>query len=96
MSEEEKTHPTKRKNATEGKIRAETAQNTTPRNGIIYQINDPLWKGSFYPRLPNGKRKKFNVYAETRNQCETKLAEMITQKKAEIAEEKANQKEGAD
>ena len=64
--------------------------------GCIYQINDHLWEGSFYPRLPNGKRKKFNVYAETREQCEVKLAEMITQKKAEIAQEKANQKEGAD
>ena len=62
----------------------------------IYQINDHLWEGSFYPRLPNGKRKKFNVYAETRDQCETKLAEMIAEKKAEIAEEKANPKEGAD
>lgn len=57
--------------------------------GCVYQINDHLWEGSFYPRLPNGKRKKFNVYAETRDQCEAKLAEMITEKKAEIAEEKA-------
>jgi len=64
--------------------------------GCIYQINDHLWEGSFFPRLPNGKRKKFNVYAETKEQCEIKLAEMITQKKAEIAEEKAKQKEGAD
>ena len=64
--------------------------------GCVYQINDHLWEGSFYPRLPNGKRKKFNVYAETRDQCETKLAEMIAEKKAEIAEEKAKQKEGAD
>ena len=64
--------------------------------GCIYQINDHLWEGSFYPRLPSGKRKKFNVYAESRDQCETKLAEMITQKKAEIAEEKAKRKEGAD
>ena len=39
---------------------------------------------------------KFNVYAETREQCETKLAEKIAQKKAEIAEEKAKLKEGAD
>ena len=39
--------------------------------------------------MPNGKRKKFNVYAETRDQCETKLAEMIARVKAEIAEEKA-------
>ena len=57
--------------------------------GCIYQINDHLWEGSFYPRLPNGKRKKFNVYAETKEQCETKLAEMIAEKKAEIAQEKA-------
>ena len=62
--------------------------------GCIYQINDHLWEGSFYPRLPNGKRKKFNVYAETREQCEVKLAEMIAEKKAEIAEEKATLKEG--
>ena len=64
--------------------------------GCIYQINDHLWEGSYYPRLPNGKRKKFNVYAETREQCEAKLAEMIAEKKAEIAEEKAKRKEGAD
>lgn len=38
------------------------------------------------------KRKKFNVYAETREQCEAKLAEMIAEKKAEIAEEKVNKK----
>ena len=25
--------------------------------GCVYQINDHLWEGSFYPRLPNGKRK---------------------------------------
>ena len=42
------------------------------------------------------KRKKFNVYAETKEQCEIKLAEMIERVKAEIAEEKAKLKEGAD
>ena len=57
--------------------------------GCVYQINDHLWEGSFYPRLPNGKRKKFNVYAETKERCEIKLAEMIERVKAEIAEEKA-------
>ncbi len=56
--------------------------------GCLYQINDNLWEGSFFPRLPGGKRKKFNVYAETREQCEIKLAEMIERVKAEIAEEK--------
>lgn len=60
--------------------------------GCLYQINDSLWEGSFFPRLPNGKRKKFNVYAETKEQCEIKLAEKIERVKAEIVEEKAMQK----
>ena len=60
--------------------------------GCIYQINDSLWKGSFYPRLADGKRKKFNVYAKTREECEKLLAEMIAEKKAEITAEKAKMK----
>jgi hypothetical protein len=40
-------------------------------------VNENLWEGSFYPRLPGGKRKKFNVYAKTREKCEKKLAKMI-------------------
>lgn len=84
------------KNATEGKIQPKQPKIRRPETGCVTMINDHLWEGSFYPRLPNGKRKKFNVYAETRDQCEVKLAEMIAQKKAEIAEEKAKLKEGAD
>ncbi len=64
--------------------------------GCLYQVSDNLWEGSFFPRLPGGKRKKFNVYAETKEQYEIELAEIIAQKKAEIAEEKAKLKEGAD
>ena len=60
--------------------------------GCIYQINDHLWEGSFYPRLPDGKRKKFNVYAKTREQCEKELAKMIEQKKKEIANMKKKMK----
>ena len=60
--------------------------------GCVYQVNDTLWEGSFYPRLPDGKRKKFNVYAKTREGCEEKLAEMIASKKAEIATEKKKAK----
>ena len=58
----------------------------------MYQINDHLWEGSFYPRLADGKRKKFNAYAKTREECEKLLAEMIAEKKAEIAGEKAKMK----
>ena len=43
---------------------------------------------SFYTRSQNDKRKKFNVYATTRDGCETKLAEMIEYVKIEIAEKK--------
>ena len=60
--------------------------------GCVYQINDNLWEGSFYPRMPDGKRKKFNVYAKTREECEKLLEEMIVEKKAEIAAEKAKAK----
>ena len=58
--------------------------------GCVYQINDTLWEGSYYPRLPDGKRKKFNVYAKTKEECEKLLAEMIEKKKAEIKKEKAS------
>ncbi|MBQ3093445.1 MAG: site-specific integrase, partial [Clostridia bacterium] len=62
--------------------------------GCVYQINDTLWEGSYYPRLPNGKRKKFNVYAKTKEECEKLLAEMIEEKKTAIKVEKQKQKEG--
>ena len=57
--------------------------------GCLYQVNENLWEGSFYPKMPDGKRKKFNVYAETKEECEQALAKMIAEKKAEIANEKA-------
>lgn len=63
-----------------------------PGTGCVYQINDSLWEGSFYPRLADGNRKKFNVYAKTREECEEALAKMIAEKKAEIAAEKAKMK----
>ena len=64
--------------------------------GCLYQVGDNLWEGSFFPRLPGDKRKKFNVYAETKEQCEIKLAEMIERVKAEIEEDKAKLKEGVE
>ena len=60
--------------------------------GCVYQINDTLWEGSFYPRMPDGKRKKFNVYAKTREECEKELAKMIEEKKKEIAKLKKKAK----
>ena len=42
--------------------------------------------------MPDGKRKKFNVYAKTKEECEKLLEEMIEKKKAEIAEMKKKAK----
>ena len=57
-------------------------------SGCIYKINDYLYEGSFSPTHANGKRVKHNVYAETREEVEVKLAELIEKVKAEVAEEK--------
>lgn len=66
-----------------------------PGTGCVYRINDNLWEGSFFPRLPDGTRKKFNIYAKTREECEELLAKMIAEKKAEIAAEKERLKTGS-
>ena len=61
--------------------------------GCLYKINDHLWEGSYHPTHPSGKRIKHNVYAQTREECEAKLAEMIEQVRAEIEAEKKALKE---
>jgi len=60
--------------------------------GCVYQINDHLWEGSYFSRLSDGSRKKYNVYAKTREECEAELAKMIEQKKKEISELKKKAK----
>lgn len=65
-----------------------------PGTGCIFRISKKKWEGSYSTKLPNGKRKKFNIYADTREECEERLAEMIKQKNAEIAAEKERLKSG--
>ena len=77
---------------TEAKFEPYKGKIRKPGTGCVYQINDTLWEGSFYPRMPDGKRKKFNVYTKTRAECEKLLEEMIAEKKAEIVAEKAKAK----
>ena len=60
--------------------------------GGVYQINDHLWEGKYSPKDAHGKRISRNVYAKTEEECEAKLAALIVQIKAEIAEEKAKLK----
>ena len=64
--------------------------------GCVTMINDHLYEGRFTPTNADGKRISRNIYAQTREECEEKLAELIKTMKAEIAEEKAKLKEGAE
>ena len=63
-------------------------------SGCIYKINDHLYEGSFSPTHANGKRVKHNVYAETREEVEVKLAELIERVREEIRLEKEEMMKG--
>ena len=54
-----------------------------PGTGCVYQINDHLFEGKYSPVWVDGKRRSFNVYGHTQEECETLLAMMIEEKKAE-------------
>ena len=47
-------------------------------------INDHLYEGRFSPTNVGGKRIPRNIYAQTREECEENLAELIKEMKAEI------------
>ena len=57
--------------------------------GGIYEINDHLFEGRYTPTNAHGKRESHNVYAKTREECQTLLTEMIDRVRAEITAEKA-------
>lgn len=63
-----------------------------PGTGCISMINDHLYEGRFTPTNADGKRISRNVYAQTREECEEKLAELIIEMKAEIKAEKEKRK----
>ena len=57
-----------------------------PGTGCVTEINDHLFEGRYSPKWPDGKKHSRNVYAHTREECEEKLKQLITEMKAEIAE----------
>lgn len=68
-----------------------------PQGAFLYAISPDLWKvfeGRYSPANAYEKRTPKNVYAKTREECEEKLAELITQMNAEIAAEKERLKSG--
>ena len=62
--------------------------------GCLSQLNEHLWMGKYSPKWPDGKKHSRSVYASTSEECEEKLAELIQQMKAEIAEAKRFAAEG--
>ena len=76
----EKTSRVQKFEPTKGKYRK-------PGTGCVSKISDNLWEGRYTPTV-NGKRMARNVYAHTEEECEEKLAEMIKEMKAEMAEMK--------
>ena len=69
-------------------FQAHKGQRRKPGTGCISQINECLWEGRYSPIWPDGKKHARNVYAHSAAECETLLAEMISEMKAEIAAEK--------
>ncbi len=65
-----------------------------PGTGCVTQINDHLWEGKFSPKWPDGRKHSRSIYASTKAECEEKLAELIRQMKAEVAEAKRLAAEG--
>ena len=69
-------------------FQAHKGQRRKPGTGCISQINEHLWEGRYSPIWPDGKKHARNVYTHSEEECETLLAEMILEMKAEISAEK--------
>ena len=83
-----KATPEKKFEPYKGKIRK-------PGTGCVTMINDHLYEGRFTPTNADGKRISRNIYAQTREECEEKLAVLIVEMKSEIKAEKERRKQAA-
>ena len=93
--------------ATDQNVQAETEQkppdpNFEPKKdkirkagtGCISKINDHLYEGRYSPKDAYGKRMARNVYTKTEEECKIELAKLIVRMKAEISEQKTQQRMG--
>lgn len=88
LSESKETPDQAVKSPVRAKFEPKQPKIRRPGTGCITEINDHLFEGRYSPTNAYGKRTPKNVYAKTREECEEKLAELITQMNAEIAAEK--------
>ena len=51
--------------------------------GSVHQVSKNVWEGRYSPII-NGKRIARNIYANSEEECEIKLAELIKEMKAEL------------
>ena len=88
LSEDKQTPDQTVKTPVRAKFEPKQPKIRRPGTGCITEINDHLFEGRYSPTNAYGKRTPKNVYAKTREECEEKLAELITQMNAEITAEK--------
>ncbi len=60
-----------------------------PGTGCVSQIRENLWEGRHSPKWIDGKKQARNVYAHSEQECEEKLAQLILEMNAELAELRA-------
>ena len=89
------SEPQPQQNATEAIFEPYKGKIRKPGTGCVTMINDHLFEGRFTPTNADGKRISRNIYAQTREECEEKLAELIKTMKAEIKAEKEKRKKAA-
>ncbi len=95
VNESEASTDESQENATEAKFEPYTGKIRKPGTGCISVINEHLYEGRFTPTNADGKRISRNIYAQTREECEEKLAVLIVEMKAEIKAEKERRKQAA-
>ena len=88
ISEDKQTPDQATKTQQTAKFEPKQPKIRRPGTGCISQLGDHLFEGRYSPTNAYGKRISKNVYAKTREECEEKLAELITQMNAEITAEK--------
>ncbi len=82
--------PKQQEKPTRAKFEPKVGKIRKPGTGCISKINDRLYEGRYSPKDAYGKRIARNVYAPTKEECEEKLKQLITEMKNEIANQKAN------
>ena len=89
------SEPLPQQNATEAIFEPYKGKIRKPGTGCVTMINDHLFEGRFTPTNADGKRISRNIYAQTREDCEEKLTELIKTMKAEIKAKKEKLKQVA-